>query len=234
MEQLFLCPPTPPWVLMSSVALSPKRLKSTEPAWSPGPAGYSISRRMNGFVLSGLWTAFPQSQVKTYSIICLNYFPYPYQVHHIKFMAEFLVDPFHRSDFWIFRASQKQIFSLGAAVAQWELEAEEILSWVGSLRKIQLIHWEKYSWNIQVNTVDTEAEAIVSWGGIFVDLDRRVLVVLLTDAARDTPSLILGYSYIWPGPSLFALPIFLLACCYLDWGTPDTRRPDQVDIWPRN
>ena len=206
MEQLFLRPPTVPWVLMSSVALSPKRLKSTEPAWSPGPAGYSISRRMNGFVLSGLWTAFPQSQVKTYSIICLNYFRYPHQVHHIKFIAEFLVDPFHHSDFWIFRASQKQIFSLGAAVAQWELEAEEILSWVGSLRKIQLIHWEKYSWNIQVNTVDTEAEAIVSWGGIFVDLDRRVLVVLLTDAARDTPSLILGYSYIWPGPSLFAPP----------------------------
>ena len=145
MEQLFLCPPTPPWVLMSSVALSPKRLKSTEPAWSLGPAGYSISRRMNGFVLSGLWTAFPQSQVKTYSIICLNYFQYSRQVHHIKFMAEFLVDPFHRSDFWIFWASQKQIFSLGAAVAQWELEAEEILSWVGSLRKIQLIHWEKYS-----------------------------------------------------------------------------------------
>ena len=74
MEQLFLRPPTVPWVLMSSVALSPKRLKSSEPAWSPGPAGYSISRRMNGFVLSGLWTAFPQSQVKTYSIICLNYF----------------------------------------------------------------------------------------------------------------------------------------------------------------
>ena len=81
MEQLFLRPPTVPWVLMSSVALSPKRLKSTEPAWSLGPAGYSISRRMNGFVLSGLWTAFPQSQVKTYSIICLNYFRYP---HHTK------------------------------------------------------------------------------------------------------------------------------------------------------
>ena len=37
------------------------------------------------------------------------------------------------------------------------------------------------------------------------DLDRRVLVVLLTDAARDTPSLIFGYSYIWPGP-LFVCP----------------------------
>ena len=62
-ELLFLRPPIVPWVLMSSVALSPKRLKSTEPAWSSGPAGYSISRRMNGFVLSaGLWTAFPQSQ----------------------------------------------------------------------------------------------------------------------------------------------------------------------------
>ena len=99
MEQLFLRPPTVPWVLMSSVALSPKRLKSTEPAWSPGPAGYSISRRMNGFVLSGLWTAFPQSQVKTYSIICLNYFRYPHQAPHINLVAEFLFDPFPCSDF---------------------------------------------------------------------------------------------------------------------------------------
>ena len=54
-----------------------------------------------------------------------------------------------------FQSFQKQIFSVGAAVAQWELEAEEILSWVGSLRKIQLLHWEKYSWYTERNTVET-------------------------------------------------------------------------------
>ena len=52
------------------------------------------------------------------------------------------------------------------------------------------------------------------------DLDRRVLVVLLTDAARDTPSLIFGYSYIWPGP-LFVCP-GPSSCLGATWGTPDT------------
>ena len=213
MEQLFLRPPTVPWVLMSSVALSPKRLKSTEPAWSLGPAGYSISRRMNGFVLSGLWTAFPQSQVKTYSIICLNYFRYP---HHTKCSTSNLWQNFSLNHFIIeiseFSELPKTNFLCwcsSGTVRAWG-RRDFILSWIFEENTvdtlIQLMHWEKYSWNIQVNTVDTEAEAIVSWGGIFVDLDRRVLVVLLTDAARDTPSLILGYSYIWPGPSLFAPP----------------------------
>ena len=44
------------------------------------------------------------------------------------------------------------------------------------------------------------------------DLDRRVLVVLLTDVARDTPSLIFGYSYIWLGRLCLPGTIFLFEC----------------------
>ena len=70
-----------------------------------------------------------------------------------------------------------------------------------------------------------------------MDLDRRVLVVLLTDAARDTPSLIFGYSYIWLGP-LFVCPAEPSSCLAATTelptraGTPDTCR--QKNIWSRN
>ena len=59
---------------------------------------------------------------------------------------------------------------------------------------------------------DLGAGKIVSWGGISGDLDSRVLVVLLTDVARDTPSLIFGYSYIWLGRLCLPGTIFLFEC----------------------
>ena len=132
--------------------------KDWNPLSLPGPQVQPVTPLVAAWMASSCLAfglPFPNHKSKPIQSFAWIIFRYPYQVHHIKFIAKFLVDPFHHSDFWIFRASQKQIFSVGAAVAQWELEAEEILSWVGSLRKIQLIHWEKYSWYIERNTVET-------------------------------------------------------------------------------
>ena len=69
------------------------------------------------------------------------------------------------------------------------------------------------------------------------NLDRRVLVVLLTDAARDTPSLIFGYSYIWLGP-LFVCPAEPSSCLaattatHLSWNTRYMQT--QKNIWSQN
>ena len=98
---------------------------------------------------------------------------------------------------------------------------------VDTLREIQLKHSGKYSW------YRGRSDCILRW-----DLcgSGQARISCITDRCSQRYALVNLGLQLYLAWSLFVCPpppIFLLACCYLDWGTPDTWRPDPVNMWPQ-
>ena len=151
------------------------------------PSSSSISPTMNG-----LLTSFPQSRVKTQSISCWI----------VKLKLSWLSDAAMNCN------GVRQVNTWKG-----DIDATQIVGWWGCMCNLRAkVEISNKFPLLMVAQWDLGAGKIVSWGGISKDLDSRVLVVLLTDVARDTPSLIFGYSYIWLGRLCLPGTIFLFEC----------------------